>query len=113
MKPRYLLVTILCLLSAGVFGQHARFAKSGIIEFEKSSNMHALIKKIIEGEDDQYYTMAFERYKKSQPQFKKLTSTLTFGNNKTLFVPQTVSSLLNSYFSDIPMSNQANTIFTD
>ena len=55
---------------------------------------------------------AYEQYKKTQPQFKVLKSTLTFDAGKTLFTPippETVSSS----FMNIPTSEQFNTVYTD
>ena len=115
MKLRYLKFIILILLSpCYVFGQNARFVKSGIIEFEKSVNIHAIVKRLINKDNEYYYGPALEQYKKSQPQFKKLKSTLTFANNKTLFVPE-ASSLIGSmgFFNEMPMVSQHNTIYTD
>jgi len=59
---------------------------------------------------------AFDQYQKTQPQFKKLNSTLAFSNNKTLFtpiVPEVNANTANSFFGDIPMTSQRNTIYTD
>ena len=76
--------------------------------------MYAVIQKVINKDNESWYTPAFEAYKKNNPQFKTLNSTLTFGNNKTLYAPvagdNTVS---NSWFSDMPLAQQINTTYTD
>lgn len=56
---------------------------------------------------------AFEQYKKTQPQFKLLQSTLTFSKDKTLFKPQAVENVQQSMFSTDPAALQPNTVFTD
>ncbi|RZA00175.1 MAG: GLPGLI family protein [Sphingobacteriaceae bacterium] len=107
-------ITGLLVVSSHVFGQNARFAKSGIIEFEKSVNMFALIPKIFTKDNEDFYGPAFEEYKKNQPQFKKLKSTLTFSNNQTLFVPEAVSLTAQvGFFGNMPMTSQNSTIYTD
>lgn len=103
----------LILLSNLVFAQHARFATEGIIEFEKSVNMHAQIKKYINKDNEAYYIPAFEQYKKTKPQFKILKSTLTFSKDKTLFNPAPADASDRSWFSDIPATTQNNIIYTD
>ncbi|MEO6149093.1 MAG: GLPGLI family protein [Mucilaginibacter sp.] len=115
MKVIYLNIIIVLLGTYYAFGQNARFAKSGVIEFEKTSNMHALIRKLmsVAPRDEDYYTVAFEQYKKNQPQFKKLKSTLTFSNNKTLFVPEVAPLISYSFFGELPMSVQYNTVYSD
>jgi len=96
-----------------VFAQHARFATEGIIEFEKSVNMHAQIKKYINKDNEAYYIPAFEQYKKTKPQFRALKSTLTFSKDKTLFSPAPADESDRGWFSDIPATTQNNIIYTD
>jgi len=95
------------------FAQHARFATEGIIEFEKSVNMHAQIKKYINKDNEMYYIPAFEQYKKTKPQFRLLKSTLTFSKDKTLFSPAPADESDRGWFSDIPATTQNNIIYTD
>lgn len=93
--------------------QYARFVTEGTIEFEKSVNMHAHIKKFINKENEHYFTPAFEQYKKTEPQFKLLKSTLAFSKGKTLFTPGEVVSGVRTWFSDMPAAMQNNIIYTD
>lgn len=93
--------------------QHARFATEGIIEFEKSVNMHAQIKKYINKDNEVYYIPAFDQYKKTQPQFRILKSTLAFSKDKTLFTPAPAEETARGWFSDIPATTQNNIIYTD
>jgi GLPGLI family protein len=115
MKPITLfsIIWLLILSIKPALAQHARFVKEGIIEFEKSVNMHAQIKKYIDKDNEAYYIPAFEQYKKTKPQFRVLKSTLIFGKDKTLFNPAPVDESDRGWFSDIPASTQNNIIYTD
>jgi len=111
---RTTLLTIACslLLTGNVlYAQNARFPTSGIIEFEKTVNIYALIKKEI-NRDPGYMQQVFEQYKKDHPQFKKLKSIMTFANDKTLFTPITNGDNSRGYF-DIPLADQNNIIYSD
>ncbi len=66
--------------------QFAHFTNHGIIEFEKSVNMHALLKPK-EGDDNIFQKEYYEKYKSTQPQFTKFRSKLLFDQNKTYFQP--------------------------
>ncbi|MHB1178966.1 MAG: GLPGLI family protein [Daejeonella sp.] len=96
-----------------VYAQHARFATEGIIEFEKSVNMHAQIQKMINKNNEMFYLPAFDQYKKTQPQFKILKSTLSFSKDKTLFTPVEPEQTPRNMFSELPAGNQNNTIYAD
>ncbi len=95
------------------YAQHARFATEGTIEFEKSVNMHAQILKVINKNNEMFYAPAFEQYKKTQPQFKILKSTLSFSKDKTLFTPAEQEPVARNMFSELPAGNQNNVIYTD
>ncbi|MDF3077628.1 MAG: hypothetical protein K0S09_1517 [Sphingobacteriaceae bacterium] len=102
------------ILTGNVSAQHARFPTSGVIEFEKSVNMHAVIKKGITKDNESFMQQAFDQYKKTQPQFQLLQSTLTFSNNKTLYKPQAVENVQQSaFFRNEPAIAQPNIILTD
>jgi GLPGLI family protein len=113
-----ILITLTCLLfSAGAsFAQHATFTSSGTIEYQKSSNMYALMKKAYSASNTggltTIYQQIIDQYQKTQPQFKVLKSTLAFGNNKTLFTPIVPDVPPNNSFNT-PMSDQINTVYTD
>lgn len=95
--------------------QHAYFTGSGTIEYQKSSNMYALMKKTYAANTGGGMTSIFqtmiEQYQKTNPQFKVLKSTLTFADNKTLFTP-IVPDVPPTGFNT-PMSDQINTVYTD
>ena len=92
--------------------QNVRFPPAGIIEFEKSINMYALLKKAADKSTDNYMREAYDSYKKNNPQFRLLQSTLTFSNDKTLFLPIAPPESPRGYFSD-PMGEQNSIIFND
>ena len=104
------LTGLLALTINLLFGQSAHFTYSGVIEFEKTANMYALMKKEINKDNESYMEPALEQYKKNQPQFKKLKSTLSFADNKTLFMPMPDET---NQGGDNRMVNQNNIIFTD
>jgi GLPGLI family protein len=109
------LLTAICLLliSNTLLAQNARFTGSGIIEYEKSVNMFALIQKYINNYPNPLAQQAFDKYKGSQPQFKNLKSTLTFSDNKTLFTPMAApESTFNNFFI-IPIADQNSITYTD
>lgn len=112
-KPLFSILILMLILANSVFAQHARFTTEGTIEFEKSVNMHALIKKNMNKDNEFYYLPAFEEFKKTQAQFKVLKSTLVFSKDKTLFTPEPVDVSARTWFSDIPASTQNNIIYTD
>jgi len=104
---------LLILCSNRLFAQNKHFSENGNITFEKSINMYALIQKQINKNNESYMRSAFDSYKRTQKQFKVLKSTLTFGNNKTLYTPIEPETPMNVFFGDHPMADQVNTIFTD
>lgn len=92
--------------------QNVRFTTDGLIEFERKTNMYALIKKSMNKDNASYMQEAFDAYKKSNPQFKVSKSTLAFSKDKTLFTP-VKEEMSRGFFGDDPTSTQNNTIFTD
>jgi GLPGLI family protein len=103
------------ILSVGAsFGQgNAHFTTSGVIEYQKTINMFALLKKEINSDNEAFYQPAYDQYVKTQPQFKRLKSTLTFAGNKTLFTPLADDGNSGNFFGNSAMVNQNNIIFTD
>ncbi|GAA4335784.1 GLPGLI family protein [Mucilaginibacter gynuensis] len=91
--------------------QNKHFITSGVIEFERTANMFALVKKKVTKStmDVKPY---YEEYLRTQPQFRKLKSTLTFGNNTTLYNPLPADTWV-YYWYDSPMANQLNIVFSD
>ncbi len=107
-------ITAICLLlTMNLFAQ-SHFVRSGIVEYEKSVNMYTLIgKNIGNNSNDIFGPKAFEQYKKNQPQFKILKSTLTFSNNKTLFVPIVDDGVAMGGMFNIPQAQQNSIVYTD
>lgn len=115
MKMKTTLVVLIALLCAGniTFAQNAHFTNSGTITYEKSANTFAIIKRLYGDElNEGFMKQAYEQYKKTQPQFKVLKSTLVFDNSKTLFTPLPPETTSGSFLS-IPEADQYNTIYTD
>jgi GLPGLI family protein len=110
-----LMITCLLLLTGNfVHGQYSRFPTSGTIEYEKTVNMLAIVKQKVDLDKSTFSTQAFEGFKKNNPQFKKLKSTLTFGGNKTLFTPlKDTEPKSNNYLADDPAADQNNVTYTD
>lgn len=105
----FILAGLLCFSNA-LYAQNARFPGSGVIEFEKSVNMRAIIKKTLKGSTNSFYEEAADNYLKNNPQFKILKSTLLFANDKTLFIPIPDLQSGRGFFDN---SKQNNTIYTD
>ena len=112
MKTIYTSIIFLLFTAGSSFAQNARFVNSGTIDYDKTVNTFAIIKKLYSGSDNTFVQQGFEQYKKTQPQFKTVKSTLTFSNDKTLFTPVVPETPVNNFFG-IPMTDQYNTIYTD
>lgn len=115
MKTYKIIVTALLLSFVNLASaQNKHFPTQGTIEFEKRVNMYALIKAMIKKYPTQtWYTQIFEQYQKTNPQFKSLKSTLTFGKGQTLFTPIEAPAQQNNFFGDYPGVEQYNTIHTN
>ena len=101
------------LFTGGANAQSAHFTTSGVIEFEKSANMYAMFKRSINKDNESFLQPAFEAYKKNQPQFKKLKSTLSFSDNKTLFAPIEDEASNGGFWGNDALVKQNNTTFSD
>jgi GLPGLI family protein len=87
MKNSIIALSVLLLFTVNsATAQFAHFTNHGIIEFEKSVNMYALLKPK-DNEDNVFQKAYYEKYKSSQPQFTKFRSKLLFDQNKTYFQP--------------------------
>lgn len=96
-----------------LFAQNTRFISEGVIEYDKTVNMYALIKKNYSN-DDSFYAQAFESYKKNQPQFKILKSTLSFSKDKSVFNPTKDKQVQsNGFFGGEPAAQQNNVVYND
>ncbi|MGX5690503.1 GLPGLI family protein [Arcticibacter tournemirensis] len=110
---RIVIIVAAIFVSTSVCAQYARFVTEGTIEFEKSVNMYALIRKNINKDNESFLQPAFEQYRKSQPQFKKLKSNLTFSKDRTLFRPVEETETNAGFFGASPMVSQNNIIYTN
>ena len=108
-----IIIIIISLFTGNIlFAQHARLITSGTIEFEKTVNMHAVTKQEIGNNPNEATINNFENFKKTHPQFKKLTSTLVFGGGKSLYTPNLASDD-NTNYANNPVAKQFNVNFTD
>jgi GLPGLI family protein len=113
MKIKLISLAALILISNLVAAQNAHFATSGTIEYEKSVNTFAIIKRLYGDRlNSGFFQNAFDQYKKTQQQFRVLKSTLAFGDNKTLFTPIVPDNAPSNFFN-IPMADQNSTVFSD
>ncbi len=114
MKKKIILFAALLGLAGIVRAQHAHFTTSGAIEFERKTNVWAMIKREINKDNEAWMQPAFDYYKKNNPQFRVLKSTLSFSDNKTLFTPNEADIPANMLMGDsLMLMTQNNTIFTD
>lgn len=108
-----ILIFIISLLTGNfLFAQHARLITSGIIEFEKTVNMYAVTKQEIGNHPSDEMITRFDNFKKTQPQFKKLTSTLNFSIDRSLYTPNLASDN-NVNLANNPVAKQFNVNFMD
>ncbi|MBK0383031.1 GLPGLI family protein [Pedobacter sp. SD-b] len=82
----YLFIVGLFINICSSRAQFAHFTNSGVIEFEKSANMFAILKPK-NGDDNLWQKEFYEKYISNQPQFNKFKSKLYFNTEKSLFVP--------------------------
>ena len=114
MKAKILFtLTLQLILLFSAHAQNVRFPFNGVIEYDKTVNMYALIKKLTTGSNDVFYTQAYESYVKNQPQFRTSKSTLSFSKDKMLFSPLEDATPARSGFFDLAQSKQVNSIYTD
>ncbi|MCX2479739.1 GLPGLI family protein [Pedobacter sp. MC2016-15] len=93
--------------------QDTRFMRQGVIEFERSINMYAVLDRIVKNDGSISRREQFESYKKNQPQFRTLLSSLSFSNGKTLFKPIYNEQPRLMMYEDYPEFTQINTVYTD
>jgi len=107
-KSLTLILTAICSIA---HAQNARFTTSGTIEYQKSSNTHAIIPRMFTKDNEVFYKPAFEQLKATQPQFRTLKSTMAFSDSKTLYTPIAPEGKTPSL--NLPIMEQFNTIYTD
>lgn len=113
MKKMILTFSVLAIISGSSFAQNVRFTRSGLIEYQKTVNMYAIIQRGLNKENETLLKPAFEAYKQQHPQFKELKSTLMFAGNKTLLTPVGVNTSITSFFNDPQISMQNNIVYSD
>jgi len=111
---KIMLYTLLLIVTGNIaLAQKARFITSGSIEFQRTANTFAILRKMIGNNMDGLTQQAYDQYKKTQPQFKTINSTLTFNTDKTLYTPAAVDNSTRSIFGPLPMAEQNNLVYTD
>ncbi|TCD12922.1 GLPGLI family protein [Pedobacter frigidisoli] len=111
---KYITLFAVIFISKSLQAQNVHFIQNGVIEFEKRSNMYALIKKKINKDNETYMNQAFDQYKKNNPQFKVSKSTLNFNQDKSLYKWPTVEETMsNNWLSTDVLGDLKNTIATN
>ncbi|NII84151.1 MULTISPECIES: GLPGLI family protein [unclassified Pedobacter] len=111
---KYIVLFAVIFISNDLFAQNIHFIKNGVIEFEKKSNIYAIIKKKINKDNESYMVPAFDQYKKNNPQFKVAKSILSFNSDKSLYKWPAVDETLNpSWAARDALVDLKNTIATD
>lgn len=109
----YIIIVGSVFVGIDASAQNVHFIKNGTIEYEKRSNMYALMKKQITTDNESYMGQALERYKKNNPQFKVAKSVLTFTKDKSLYKWPATDEVTSNGFFNTPLASQKNTILTN
>lgn len=112
MKKIFLTLAFFFFTAAALLAQKAHFITGGTIEYDKTTNMYAVIKSSLDPKSV-YDKSYFESYQNKYPQFKRLKSTLKFGENKTLFTPAVVADENSSQFWYDVFASQPNNTWSD
>jgi GLPGLI family protein len=113
MKTLYWLGIAIILLNSNIArSQSLQFDGPFNIEYERTVNTYAIIKKLLGKTPVALDAEKFEVYKKTQPQFRVLKSTLSYKNGKSIFVPAVADISVRPLFN-IPFAEQQNTVYTD
>jgi len=111
---KYSILFAVIFISNNLFAQNVHFVKNGVIEFEKRSNMYALIKKRINKDNESYMQQGFDNYKKNNPQFKAAKSTLKFNSDKGLYkFEEDAAQSNNNWLANHPLADLKNIVATD
>lgn len=105
-----ILILIFVLYSGLVQAQSKHFITGGTIEFEKTQNMFAILKKKVTPTHMDYQT-TYENYLKGEQQFLTYKSTLLFNATSSLFTPEAGKYIPWYYWA--PLAEQLNTIYSD
>lgn len=103
-------IILLFVFHSGVtFAQNKHFITGGTVDFEKTINMFAILKKkaAYNADNKGYY----EQYQKSEEQFLKYQSTLVFNAKSSLFIPTAGKPI--TWYYDSPIADQLNTVYDD
>ncbi len=111
MKKIFIILSCIVLTSNMLLAQGTRMITSGIIEYERKVNMHAITKGQLGNPPEQSRLQEIDNFKKTTPQFKSFYSTLVFSDNKSLFTPTPAGNYPNMYRN--PMGIQLNTVYAD
>jgi GLPGLI family protein len=99
-----------------LFAQSSKFVTAGAIEYDKSVNMFAIGREMLKSMQTSsfstIYEQAFDQYQKNRPQFGVVKSTLTFGNNKSLYTPGKTDNVT-PFMGNTLVIGQFNTVYTD
>ncbi|GAB2982334.1 GLPGLI family protein [Mucilaginibacter puniceus] len=113
MKPLYWLGIAVILLNCNTaLSQSLQFNGPFSIEYDRTVNTYAVIKKLLGKDPTALDAEKFEVYKKTQQQFKVLKSTLSYKNGKSIFVPAAADISVRPLFN-VPFAEQQNTVYTD
>jgi GLPGLI family protein len=111
MKTISLSLLGLALMYSTAGAQNKRFTLNGSIEYEKTINVFAIIKKSIIGNSQKQ--QLFDKFQASQNQFVVLKSKLLFTQKESLFVPIDKKNDVADYFGVSPIISQPNTVYTN
>jgi GLPGLI family protein len=100
--------SVMCSASA----QPTRYLTIGSIEYDKSVNTYAILKKVIGPNATGINKTVLEQTFK-QPHFQILKSKLIFNSNKTLFTPVLDENGSIEAYNRLPLVKQRNSIFID
>jgi GLPGLI family protein len=113
MNKTFIIINLLLtFISIGLSAQNVRFTADGVIEFEKSTNMYAILQRRLGKNPEGYMTQIFDQYKKTQPQFRLSKSLLYFSKTKTLFKPDGTETPV-PFFGESASVSQINIIYKD
>ncbi len=106
MECKWILFAALLMSNPDVRAQDTRFVFSGIIEYEKKVNVHALIKRTFASSE------SIEAYIKKNAQFRMMNGTLTFSADRMRFDPENTGEEKTDTYV-VPEAAQINIRYTD
>ncbi len=108
----YILIACCIMCPSFASAQFAHFTFNGVIEYEKSVNMFAILKPK-EDTKNIFQKEYYENYKSNKPQFVNFRSSLTFNTDKSLFKPNEEDNNKNKAGYWGGNITQINEVFTD